>query len=48
MGQRVTQRILECHCCNRTPEDGEHMWEMCGDYLCAECVDGDNDKDEDE
>ena len=38
MGHRITQRILECANCKTTPEDGEYLWEMCGDHLCAECV----------
>ena len=39
MGQRTTQRILECVSCLRTPEDGEYLWEMCGDYICEKCID---------
>ena len=39
MGQRVIQRILECGDCGRTPDDGEYMWEMNGQYICSECID---------
>jgi hypothetical protein len=45
MGHRVTQRILVCGDCGRTPEDGEYMWEMCGEYICTDCIDK---EDEDE
>ena len=41
MGRRTTQRILVCDECGRTPEDGEYLWEMCGVYICAECIDKD-------
>jgi len=42
MGQRTTQRILECKLCGRTPEDGEYMWEMNSDgYWCEICIDKD-------
>ena len=37
MGKRVTQRILTCDLCGKTPEDGEHMWEMDKKVLCEEC-----------
>ncbi len=39
MGQRVTQTIYTCNECKETPEDGEYLWEMCGEYICAECID---------
>ena len=39
MGHRVTQRILTCFQCGKTPEDGEYLWEMCGKYVCANCID---------
>ena len=39
MGHRVTQRILTCFQCGKTPEDGEYLWEMCGEYVCANCID---------
>jgi hypothetical protein len=43
MGQRITQRILECGECGRTPDDGEYLWEMCGEYICSECIDKSDD-----
>ena len=46
MGQRTTQRILECGDCERIPEDGEHMWEMCGEYICSTCIDKDDEEEE--
>ena len=43
MGQRVTQRILECDECKQIPEDGEHLWEMYTDgkcsTVCEDCID---------
>jgi hypothetical protein len=39
MGYRTTQRILTCDECKETPEDGDHMWEMCGVHVCADCID---------
>lgn len=39
MGQRLTQRILECSLCGKTPEDGEYIWEMGRELWCAECCD---------
>lgn len=39
MGNRVIQRIHECSTCGRTPDDGEYLWEMCGEYVCEKCVD---------
>lgn len=39
MGHRTTQRILKCAICGRIPDDGEYLWEMCGEYWCGECVD---------
>jgi hypothetical protein len=46
MGRRVTQRILECAICEKTPEDGEYLWEMCGEYWCEECCDKDHEAEE--
>ncbi len=46
MGHRTTQRVLTCHQCKRTPEDGEHLWDMCGYYYCADCVDNIEDDEE--
>ena len=48
MGQRTTQRILECDDCGRTPEDGEYMWEMCGKYICSTCIDKEEEDEEEE
>lgn len=48
MGYRTTQRILECAICGRTPEDGEYLWEMAGEYWCEDCVDKDNESQEDD
>jgi len=45
MGYMTIQRILECNDCERIPEDGEPLWEMCGVYICQDCIDKD---DEDE
>ncbi len=45
MGHRVTQRILECSDCGRTPDDGEYMWEMCREYICKECIDKEEEPD---
>ena len=39
MGQRISQRILTCSTCERVPEDGEDLWEMCGSFICANCID---------
>lgn len=47
MGQRTTQRILECGDCGRTPEDGEYMWEMCGKHICSTCIEKDEEPEED-
>ncbi len=44
MGRRTTQIILVCSECGRTPEDGKYLWEMCGEYVCAACVDKDEDE----
>ena len=46
MGQRVRQTIYECADCGRTPEDGEHMWFMCGKPICKDCVDEDEEEQE--
>ena len=45
MGHRVTQRIITCDECGETPEDGEHLWEMCGEYICSNCIDKDDEDD---
>ena len=37
MGHRTYQRILICDVCGETPENGEPMWEMCGEYWCEAC-----------
>ena len=37
MGQRTYQRILTCSECGKTPNDGEPMWEMSGEYWCKSC-----------
>ena len=47
MGQRITQRIYECAICGKTPEDGEYMYEMCGEHWCYECSNKE-DKDEED
>jgi hypothetical protein len=39
MGQRLTQRILECSLCGKIPENGEHIWEMGRELWCEECCD---------
>ncbi len=39
MGHRTRQRILVCAVCDKTPEDGEPLWEMCGEYWCEDCCD---------
>lgn len=41
MGQRTTQRILECAICKTTPDDGEYLWEMSGEHWCESCCDND-------
>ena len=48
MGHRTAQRILTCSICNNTPEDGEYLWEMCGEYWCEPCTDDQYNNDEDE
>ncbi len=42
MGHRVTQTILECGVCNTIPEDGQYLWEMCGEYWCEDCCEHEN------
>ena len=37
MGQRLTQRIIECSLCGKVPADGEYIWEMGHEYWCEEC-----------
>ena len=44
MGRMVMQRILECHECGKTPDDGEKMWEMPEGFICEQC----SEKDEEE
>ncbi len=39
MGYRHIQRILVCGWCENTPEDGETLWEMGGDFMCQACSD---------
>jgi len=39
MGRRITQRILTCDLCGRTPENGEYLWEMNGEHWCEKCID---------
>ena len=40
MGSRIIQIIRTCNWCDRTPDDGETMWEMGSDgYICEECSD---------
>ena len=39
MGNRVTQRILSCDICDKTPEDGQHLWNMCHEVWCESCCD---------
>ncbi len=50
MGQRLTQRILTCDDCGRTPEDGENLWEMYNgsgcEYICENCIDNCIDKEQ--
>ena len=48
MGQRITQIIHECSICGTIPEDGEHMWHMCGETWCEPCCNEDIEKQEDE
>jgi hypothetical protein len=47
MGRRITQRIIICDDCGRTPEDGEYIWEMAGEYICENCIDKDEEDKED-
>jgi hypothetical protein len=46
MGLKTYQRILECGDCGRIPDDGEPMWEMCGQYICETCIDKDEDEED--
>ena len=48
MGYRTTQRILECDECKETPDHGEYLWEMCGVYICAACIEKMENESEDE
>jgi hypothetical protein len=38
MGARITQRIYICDVCGKTPEDGEHLWNMCNKVICEDCI----------
>ena len=38
MGRKITQRIYVCSLCGKIPDDGEHLWEMCGEYWCKDCA----------
>jgi hypothetical protein len=40
----IWQRILVCDECGRTPEDFEPLWEMCGLYICADCIEKPDDE----
>ena len=46
MGHRVTQRIIECSVCRKTPDDGEYLWEMSGEYWCEDCCNKDDEEPE--
>lgn len=46
MGQRLTQRIIECSLCGKVPADGEYVWEMGREYWCEECCKKQEDEDE--
>ncbi len=48
MGHRVTQRILECDVCHTIPDDGQHLWEMCGEYWCETCCEQEENLEEEE
>ena len=52
MGQRITQRILECDLCNKIPKNGDNMWQMGNELWCEECCnkedEEDREKEEDE
>jgi hypothetical protein len=39
MGNKTYQRILTCSICNKTPDDGEPLWEMITDFWCETCID---------
>ena len=47
MGHKVTQRILVCGDCHNTPADGAPMWEMCGEHICEDCIDKEDETDTD-
>ena len=47
MGQRITQRILECSKCGKIPEDGENLWQMGVEIWCQECCEKEEDQKED-
>ena len=46
MGQRLTQRILVCDECGRTPDDGEYLWEMSSKHICKNCIDKEEEEEE--
>jgi hypothetical protein len=46
MRRKVTQRILECVECGKTPDDGDPMWEMHNGYWCEDCCAKEDDEDE--
>ena len=46
MGHRVMQRVFQCDVCGKTPDDGEYLWEMCGEHWCEDCCDNDHEADE--
>jgi len=37
MGNRVTQVIYQCNLCDKTPDDGEHLWRMGREIWCEKC-----------
>lgn len=48
MGKRIKQQILTCDLCNKTPDDGEYMWEMGIEVWCEECCEEQQNESEDE
>lgn len=46
MGQRVTQRILECAICGNIPDDGEYLWGMGRQHWCEKCCDAGHEEEE--
>lgn len=43
MGKRIVQKIHTCNLCRNTPEDGEVLYEMCGEFWCEKCCDKQDD-----